>query len=82
MMLQDIIKQVDTALEEDYTQMKLMGLKNERLRKRAFKKEKQKHPHKLSSGHARHMTVAEHLDLLAQQDWEGCMKNIFKEVAP
>ena len=82
MMLLDIIKQAGIALEKDYTQMKLMDLENKRLQKQAFEKEKQKHPHKLSSGHTWHMTAAEHLDLLAQQDWEGCMKNIFKEVVP
>ena len=82
MMLRDIITQAGIALEEDYAQMKLMDLENERLRKRAFEKEKQKNPHKLSSGQARHMTAAEHLDLLAQQDWESHMKAVFKEAAP
>ena len=82
MMLRDIITQAGIALEEDYAQMKLMDLENERLRKRAFEKEKQKNPHKLSSGRARHMTAAEHLDLLAQQDWESHMKAVFKEAAP
>ena len=82
MMLRDIITQAGIALEEDYAQMKLMDLENERLRKRAFEKEKQKNPHKLSSGRARHMTAAEHLDLLAQQDWESHMKAVFKEAVP
>ena len=41
-MLRDIIVQAGIALEEDYTQMKLMDLENERLRKRAFEKEKRK----------------------------------------
>ena len=50
MMLRDIITQAGIALEEDYVQMKLMDLENERLWKRAFEKEKQKNPHKLSSG--------------------------------
>lgn len=50
MMLRDIIMQAGIALEEDYVQMKLMDLENERLWKRAFEKEKQKNPHKLSSG--------------------------------
>jgi hypothetical protein len=44
MMLQDVIKQAGIALEENYAQMKLMDLKNERLQKQAFRKEKQKHP--------------------------------------
>lgn len=65
MMLQDVIKQAGIALEEDYSQMKLMDLENERLQKRAFGKEKQKQPHKQTSGHAQHMTAAEQLDLLA-----------------
>ena len=42
MMLRDIIIQAVIALEEDYAQMKLMDLENERLRKRAFEKEKRK----------------------------------------
>jgi hypothetical protein len=40
MMLRDIIRQAGIALEEDYTQMKLMDLENERLRKRVFEKER------------------------------------------
>jgi hypothetical protein len=52
MMLRDIITQAGIALEEDYAQMKLMDLENKRLRKRAFEKEKQKNPYKLSSGRA------------------------------
>ena len=64
-MLQDIIQQAGIALEEDYAQMKLMDLENERLRKQAFEKEKQKNWDKLTSGHARHMIAAETLDLLA-----------------
>jgi hypothetical protein len=39
-MLQDIIAQAGIALEEDYAQMKLMDLENERLRKQAFEKVK------------------------------------------
>ena len=64
MMLQDIIVQAGIALEEDYAQMKLMDLENERLRKQAFQKEKQKTQNKQSSGQARHMTAAENLDFL------------------
>jgi hypothetical protein len=52
MMLRDIIIQAGIALEEDYAQMKLMDLENERLRNQAFKKEKQKAQNKWSSGHA------------------------------
>lgn len=51
-MLQNIIKQVGIALEEDYVQMKLMDLENERLRKKVFEKAKQKNQGKLTSGHA------------------------------
>jgi hypothetical protein len=51
MMLRDIIVQAGIALEEDYAQMKLMDLENERLRKRAFQKEKQKTQNTRSSGH-------------------------------
>ena len=71
-----------TALEEDYAQMKLMDLENERLRKKVFEKGKRKNQGKLTSGHARHMTAAENLDFLARQDWESRMKDVFKEVAP
>ena len=81
-MLRDIIVQAGIALEEDYAQMKLMDLENERLRKRAFEKEKRKAQNKRSSGQARHMTAAENLDLLARQDWESRMKDVFKEAAP
>ena len=52
MMLQDIIIQAGIALEEDYTQMKLMNLENERLRKQAFGKEKRKAKNMCSSGQA------------------------------
>jgi len=37
-MLHDIIAQVGIALEQDFTQMKLMELENKRLRKSAFEK--------------------------------------------
>jgi hypothetical protein len=50
--LQDIIRQAGIALEEDYAQMKLMDLENERLRKMEFEKEKRKRLNKLTSGHA------------------------------
>jgi hypothetical protein len=82
MMLRDIIIQAGVALEEDYAQMKLMDLENERLRKRAFEKDKRKANNKQTSGQARHMTAAENLDLLARQDWESRMKDVFKEAAP
>jgi hypothetical protein len=57
----DIIRQAGIALEEDYTQIKLMDLENERLRKQAFEKGQQKKLNKLTSGHARHMTAEENL---------------------
>jgi hypothetical protein len=82
MMLCDIIKQAGIALEEDYAQTKLMDLENKRLRKQAFKKEKQKKQNKLTSGHAQHMMAAENLELPARQNWEGQMKDVFKEAAP
>ena len=82
LMLRDIILQAGIALEEDYAQIKLMDLENERLRKQAFRKVKQKNQNRLTSGHARHMTAAESLDLLARQDWERWMNDVFKEAAP
>jgi len=81
-MLRDIIFQAGIALEEDYAQMKLMDLENERLRKQAFEKVKRKGQNKLASGRARHMTATENLDFLARQDWESLMKDVFKEAAP
>jgi hypothetical protein len=82
LMLQDIIMQAGIALEEDYAQMKLMDLENERLRKQALEKGKRKNQNRLTSGRARHMTATENLDLLARQDWESRMKDMFKEAAP
>ena len=82
MLLRDIIRQAGIALEEDYAQMKLMDMENERLRKRAFEKERRKKLNKLTSGHARHMTAEENINLLARQDWESRMKDILKEAAP
>jgi hypothetical protein len=41
-MLRDIIAQAGIALEEDFAQMKLMDLENERLRKWAFEKDARK----------------------------------------
>jgi hypothetical protein len=81
-MLLDIITQAGISLEEDYAQMKLMDLENEWLRKQVFEKAKRKNQSKLTSGRARHMTAAENLDFLTQQDWERGMKDIFKEAAP
>ena len=81
MMLRDIITQASISLEEDYAQIKLMDLENERLRKRAFEKENRKQS-KQTSARARHMTAVEMLDSLALQDWKGWMKNVFKEAAP
>jgi hypothetical protein len=82
MMLREIIKQAGIALEEDSAQMKLMDLENKRLRKHILDKGKRKNQNKHTSGHARHMIAAENLDLLAQQDWESGMKDVFKEAAP
>ena len=82
MMLRDVLKQTGIALEEDYAQMKLMDLENERLRKKVFEKGKWKNQGRLTSGHAQHMTAAENLDFLARQDWESRMKEVFREVAP
>lgn len=65
MMLQDIITQARIALEEDYAQMKLMDLENERLRKQLLEKGKWKKQNRLTLAHAWHMTAAENLDLLA-----------------
>ena len=81
-MLRDIIRQAGIALEEDYAQMKLMDLENERLRKQVFERENRSKQSKLTSAQARHMTAIEMLDFLARQDWESQMKDVFKELAP
>jgi hypothetical protein len=62
--------------------MKLMDLKNEKLRKRVFTREGQKSKKNLVTGQARHMTAEENLNMLAREDWEKLMKEVFKELAP
>jgi hypothetical protein len=65
-MLRDIIEKAGVVLEQDYAQMKLMDLENERLRQKAFAKDQRKAVRKkLASGQARHMTAPEMMDLLA-----------------
>ena len=81
-MLREIIAKAAIALEQDYAQMKLMDLENEKLRKRAFAREEQKSKKKLVAGRARHMTTEDNLDVLAREDWEKLMKEVFKELAP
>jgi hypothetical protein len=81
-MLRDIIAQAGITLEQDFAQMKLMELENERLRKRAFEKKGRKKQNMHTAGLARHMTAAENLDWLARHDWESLMKDLFKEAAP
>jgi hypothetical protein len=81
-MLREISAEAALVLEQDYAQMKLMDLKNEKLRKRVFAREEQKTKKKLVAGRARHMTVEENLDMLAREDWEKSMKDIFKKLAP
>jgi hypothetical protein len=70
MSLRAIIKQVGIELEQDYAQMKLMDLENERLCQKAFTKEKQKAARKkLTLDQACHMTAPEMIDHLARQTW-------------
>jgi hypothetical protein len=80
-MLRDIITRVAMVLEQDYAQMKLMDLENERLRQKAFGKDQRKARKKLASGQARHMTAPEMMDLLARQTWETVMGDVFKEAS-
>jgi hypothetical protein len=81
-MLREIIRRVGVELEQDYAQMKLMDLENERLRQKAFAKDKRKAAkRKLTSGQARHMTAPEMLDSLARQTWESTMGDLFKEAS-
>jgi hypothetical protein len=81
-MLREIIARAGIALEKDYAQMKLMDLENEKLRKRAFAREARKKVTSLTTGQARHMTANDTLEILARQDWEKAMKDVFKELAP
>ena len=81
-MLQEIISKAAIALKQDYAQMKLMDLENEKLRKRAFAREGWKAKKKLMTGQACHMTANENLDMLAQEDWEKLMQEVFKELSP
>ena len=80
-MLRAIIEQAGLVLEQDYAQMKLMDMENERLRQKAFTKCQQKAAKKLTSGQARHMTATEMMDSLAQQTWESAMRDLFKEAS-
>ena len=80
--LRDIITCVTVVLEQDYAQMKLMDLENERLHQKAFSKDQWKATKKkFTSGQACHMTASEMMDLLAQQTWEAVMGDVFKEAA-
>jgi len=80
--LRDIITHVAIVLEQDYAQMKLMDLENERLRQKAFSKDQWKAAKKkLASGQARHMTAPEMMDVLARQTWESAMGELFKEAS-
>lgn len=47
-----------------------------------FAREERKTKKKLVAGWARHMTAEENLDMLAHEDWEKLIKDIFKELAP
>ena len=80
-MLRAIIEQAGLVLEQDYAQMKLMDMENERLRQKAFTKCQQKAAKKLTSGQAHHMTATEMMDLLAWQTWESAMRDLFKEAS-
>jgi hypothetical protein len=77
-MLRDIIMRVAMVLEQDYAQMKLMDIENERLCRKAFGKDQRKARKKLPSGQACHMTAPEMMDLLARQTWETVMGDVFK----
>ena len=80
--MRDIISHVAMALEQDFAQMKLMDLENERLHQKAFSKDQWKAAKKkLASGQARHMTAPEMIDLLARQTWESTMGELFKEAS-
>ena len=80
-MLWDILERAGVVLEQDYAQMKLMDLENERLRQKAFTKNQQKATKKLASGQACHMTAPEMMDLLARKTWESAMGDLFKEAS-
>jgi len=82
MMLRDIIERVGVVLEQDYAQMKLMDLENERLRRKVFAKDQRKATRKkFATGQARHMTAPEMMEQLARQTWESAMGDLFKEAS-
>ena len=68
-------------IQKDYTQMVLMDSENERLRQRAFSKQK-KAKTTQTTAHPRHMTSNEVLEELALADWRAAMKKVHKEAMP
>ena len=68
-------------IQKDYTQMVLMDSENERLRQRAFAKQK-KTKRTQTTTHPRHMTSNDVLDALALTDWRAAMKEVHKQAAP
>ncbi len=81
-MLRDIIEHIGVVLEQDYAQMKLMDLENERLHRKAFAKDQRKATRKkFTTGQACHMTAPEMMEQLAQQTWESVMGDLFKEAS-
>ena len=68
-------------IQKDYTQMVLMDSENERLRQRAFAKQK-KTKRTQTTTHPRHMTSDDVLNALALTDWRAAMKEVHKQAAP
>ena len=68
-------------IQKDYTQMVLMDSENERLRQRAFAKQKKAKTNQ-TTARPRHMTSNEVLEELALADWRAAMKNVHKEAIP
>jgi hypothetical protein len=69
-------------IQRDYTQMVLMDSENERLRQRAFAKQKMKKTNAKTTAHARHMTSDEILTKLAMADWRTTIKKVHAEAVP
>jgi hypothetical protein len=80
--LRGIIIQAGVVLEQNYAQMKLMDIENERLRVKLFNKIKKKEKSLLVTTDARHMTSEEMLHLLAREEWKRSMKEVYKKLGP
>jgi hypothetical protein len=80
--LRNIVEQAAEVLQQNYAQMKLMDMENERLRIKLFQKASKKNKSLPVAGSARHMTSEEMLELLALEEWKRVIKAAHKEMGP